>query len=153
MDEAGDPGLAARRRWMAVLAAAEPGEIEEHWRHLPGKPAEVVWLRPPETGMVMVRGRAGGSGMRFNLGEMTVTRCTVRLAEGPTGTAYVAGTNARHAELAALFDGLLQLPDRRPDIERAVIAPLTASGAARQDQRSRKAAATKVDFFTLVRGS
>ena len=30
----------------------------------------------------MVRGRVGGTGAPFNLGEMSVTRCSVRLADG-----------------------------------------------------------------------
>ena len=67
-------------------------------------------LRGPEAGLVMVRGRAGGGGAPFNLGEMTATRCTVRTEAGFVGHAYVAGRNERQAELAALADALLQDP-------------------------------------------
>ena len=107
-------------------------------------------LRAPETGLVMLRGRMGATGAAFNLGEATVTRCAVRLACGTEGHAYVMGRNAAHARLAAICDALLQsdpaeLPER-------VIAPLEAKLRARQVEASTKAAATKVDFFTMVRG-
>lgn len=144
-------GTVARRRWMGVLALAGRAELEAHWEQVAPKP-DYAWLRQPETGLVMVRGRAGGTGARFNLGEMTVTRCTLRLAEGAVGTAYVAGRDRRHAELAALFDALLQLPGRREALDRTVIAPLAEAQAARQAERGRKANATRVEFFTLVRG-
>src|SRR5580704_11781109 len=105
-----DP-IAARQHWMAVLARAPADAIEAGLTqdgHLP------AWtrVRGPETGLVMVRGRAGGSGSPFNLGEMTVTRCTVRIGSGATGHAYVAGRDERQAELAAVADALLQDPDR-----------------------------------------
>jgi len=102
--------------------------------------------------MVMVRARAGGTGQRFNMGEMTVTRCTVRLDDGTVGHAYVAGRDLRHAELAAVLDALLQNDARREAIEDAVIGPLAAAQQAERASAARKAAATKVDFFTMVRG-
>ncbi len=95
---------------MGVLARAARDELEAAWETLEPRPA-YDRLRPPETGMVMTRGRAGGTGRRFNLGEMTVTRCALRLDSGEMGIAYVAGRDRRHAELAALFDALMQ--DRR----------------------------------------
>ena len=61
----------------------------------------------------MARGRPGGDGAPFNLGEMTVTRCTVRLEDGTVGHAYVAGRDMRQAELAAVLDAVLQGPARR----------------------------------------
>lgn len=157
--EAGEPaGDAApeRRRWMSVLAKAELGELEGAWERLADKPA-YAWLRRPEAGMVMVRARAGGSGAQFNLGQMTVTRCALRLASGEAvpgcvGLGYVQGRSKRHAELAAAFDALLQDEGRRAALEQAVIAPLEAAQAGRREARSRKAASTKVNFFTLVRG-
>lgn len=143
---------APRRYWMSVLAKAEIAELESAWDGLQEKPA-YDWLRQPEVGMVMVRARAGGTGGRFNLGQMTVTRCALRLQEnGPVGLGYVQGRSKRHAELAAVFDALLQDEGRRAALEGSVIAPLAAAHAARRDQRSRKANATKVNFFTLVRG-
>ncbi|GAB4367872.1 MAG: phosphonate C-P lyase system protein PhnG [Kiloniellaceae bacterium] len=158
----GEPAApeAARRRWMSVLAKAELSDLEHAWEGLAEKPA-YDWLRRPEVGMVMVRARAGGTGGRFNLGQMTVTRCALRLLEngrgggvetGVVGLGYVQGRSKRHAELAAVFDALLQDAGRRPALEGGVIVPLEAAHAARRDARSRKANATKVNFFTLVRG-
>jgi alpha-D-ribose 1-methylphosphonate 5-triphosphate synthase subunit PhnG len=97
----------------------------------------------------MVRGRAGGGGDAFNLGEMTVTRCTVRTATGFIGHAYVAGREDRRAELAALADALLQDPDRMAEIERLVIMPLERQQTRRRAERAGKAAATRVQFFAM----
>lgn len=142
----------ARRRWMSVLAKADFADLDTLWNNLPAKPAWTV-VRAPEIGMVMVRGRAGGSGQRFNLGEVTVTRCAVQLDHGAIGSGYVMGRNRRHAELAAAIDAMLQTPSRRDSLERAIIAPLALRLEERRRMRSRKAAATKVEFFTMVRGS
>lgn len=140
-----------RQAWMSVLAKAEPRSLEPLWSDLDEKPA---WscIRPPETGMVMVRARAGGTGQRFNMGEMTVTRCVVRLDSGSIGHAYIAGRNSRHAELAAVIDALMQQPERRDALRQAILDPLTAEQEASRKQTARRAAATKVDFFTMVRG-
>ena len=97
----------------------------------------------------MVRGRAGGGGSAFNLGEMTVTRCTVRIETGFIGHAYVAGREERRAELAALVDALMQDQDRAADIEARVIAPLERHQAQLKTARASKAAATKVQFFAM----
>jgi len=145
-----------RRRWMSVLAKAELSELESAWDGLKDKPA-YDWLRQPEVGMVMVRARAGGTGGRFNLGQMTVTRCALRISNGDlnsgvVGLGYVQGRSKRHAELAAVFDALLQDDARGGALEGSVIAPLEAAHAERRDARSRKANSTKVNFFTLVRG-
>ncbi|MDP6389677.1 MAG: phosphonate C-P lyase system protein PhnG [Alphaproteobacteria bacterium] len=142
---------AARRRWMGVLAKARLAELEAAWAGLDDRPT-YTWLRRPEVGLVMVRGRAGGTGTRFNLGEMTVTRCALRVEGGSVGFGYVQGRDGVHVELAAAFDALMQTPERHDKIEREIIAPLEASQAARRQDRSRKANATKVEFFTMVRG-
>ena len=147
-DDTADP-VEARRRWMAVLARASGEEIATHLKAAPALPA---WtrLRGPETGLVMVRGRAGGDGAPFNLGEMTVTRCAVRLADGTVGHAYVAGRDARQAELAAALDAALQAPSRRAALIGAVVAPLAAAQAEAASHEARKAAATRVQFFTMA---
>ena len=142
---------AARRRWMSILAQATGAEIERAWQALPERPEYRV-VRRPEVGLVMVRGRAGGSGAPFNLGEMTVTRCTVDLPSGMAGHGYVAGRNVRHAELAAVFDALLQDPVYAAQLEERVIAPLEASQQERRRQVAERSAPTRVEFFTLVRG-
>ena len=134
---------------MSVLARAGAGDIAALLADAPALPAHVR-LRGPEAGLVMLRGRAGGGGAAFNLGEMTVTRCTVRLADGAVGHAYVAGRDARQAELAALLDAALQDPARHDALEKTVIAPLAARQQAASEATARRAAATKVEFFTMA---
>jgi alpha-D-ribose 1-methylphosphonate 5-triphosphate synthase subunit PhnG len=136
---------------MSVLALASTDELETAWGRVPDPPPHRR-LRGPEVGLAMVRARAGGSGMRFNLGEMTVTRCSVSLADGVVGHAYVGGRRRRHAELAALLDALLQQPGRRATLERDVIAPLGRAQAARRRAVTARTAPTRVQFFTMVRG-
>ena len=139
-----------RRRWLAVLARAAINQLEACWSET-GQSA-LTLLRQPETGLVMARGRAGGTGQRFNLGEITVTRCAVQSADGHVGHGYVAGRDRRKAELVASFDALLQAPDRRPVLLERVVEPLAAAQAEARAATARKAAATRVEFFTLVRG-
>jgi len=86
-------------------------------------------LRGPETGLVTVRGRIGGGGAPFNTGEATVTRATVRLPSGQVGHAYALGRD-----------------------KEKVVAPLRRRQAEVDATQRAEAAATKVDFFTLVRG-
>ena len=151
-----DGGLAeeiqARRRWIGVLAKARPAELDEAWSGLTPRPG-YVFLRKPESGLVMMRGRMGGDGQPFNLGEITVTRCSVRLDSGQVGHATVAGRSMRHAELAAVFDALMQDGDHGAEIEATVIVPLALRQHERREETSRKTAATRVEFFTLARGS
>ncbi len=139
----------ARQHWMAVLARAEAAEIAALLDTCPPAPPWQL-LRGPESGLVMVRGRAGGGGAAFNLGEMTVTRCTVRTDEGQVGHAYVAGRDREKAKLAALVDALLLQPDRTSILRQHVIAPLEQKQRARLETTARKAAATRVQFFTLA---
>jgi len=141
---------AERRRWISVLAKAWPSELEAAWESLPERPA-LDPIRRPETGLVLVRGRGGATGDAFNLGEMTVTRAAVRLPGGEAGVGYVAGRDKRHAELAAAFDAMMQSEALRPLIGEAVIGKLAAAQETRRLTAGRKAAATKVDFFTMTR--
>lgn len=141
----------ARARWMSALAQAEPSAVAAAWARLAARPAYRV-LRGPETGLVMVRGRAGGTGAPFNLGEMTVTRCSVELGDGVVGHAYVAGRDARHAETAAVLDALLQDEAAGPALEATVIGPLLAAREARHQAVRARAGGTRVEFFTMVRG-
>lgn len=144
------PETAARQRWMGLLAKADRATLEAAWASLEAPPPHET-LRAPEIGSALVRGRAGGTGAAFNLGEMTMTRCAVAVA-GRTGFGFVAGRDRRHAELAALFDALLQDDARRATLERTLLRPLAEARAAARDARSRKAASSRVEFFTLVRG-
>jgi len=143
--------VAGRRTAMAVLAQAPAGEIAAGLAALGPTPAHDD-VRPAETGLVMVRGRAGGTGAPFNLGEMTVTRCTVELDDGTIGHAYIRGRDARHAERAAVFDAMLQVGAHHDTVERQVIARLADAQLERRRRVRAKAAATRVEFLTLVRG-
>jgi alpha-D-ribose 1-methylphosphonate 5-triphosphate synthase subunit PhnG len=152
------PSSAMRRAWMAVLAHTPRAELEAALNHaLDGaSPPEFDWLRPPETGLAMVRGRVGGSGDAFNLGEATVTRATLRLRspgeQAPVGVACHLGRDRRRAELAALADALLQLPERHARLHGQLIEPLAAQLAGKRAARRDEAASTRVEFFTMVRG-
>ena len=141
----------ARKEWMGVLARTGTESLEAAYARLDPEP-RFEHLRPPEVGMAMVRARAEARGERFNLGEMTMCRCSVRLADGSVGHGFVAGRDRRHAELAALFDALLQDPESGPALRRAVIDPLSASLLEGRRERAAKTAATRVNFFTMVRG-
>ncbi|MCA8884795.1 MAG: phosphonate C-P lyase system protein PhnG [Rhodobacteraceae bacterium] len=141
---------AARRDRMSLLAKAPAERLAALWRDL-GLAPDFTWLRTPEIGGVMVRGRTGGTGAPFNLGEMTVTRASVQLTGGAVGHAYVQGRDKDKARVAALIDALMQGGDAAR-IDAGVLAPLRAEQAAARHRRAAKAAATKVDFFTLVRG-
>ncbi|SIO05268.1 alpha-D-ribose 1-methylphosphonate 5-triphosphate synthase subunit PhnG [Rhodovulum sp. ES.010] len=140
-----------RPGWMGLLAKAPAETLGELWKSLGPEPG-FVWLRPPETGGVMVRGRMGGTGAPFNLGEMTVTRCALRLEGGEAvGHAYVQGRDKDKARRAALADALMQT-DRADDVRTRLLEPLAAGLAEARRARAGRAAATKVEFFTMLRG-
>lgn len=140
---------AARQSWMSVLARATQAELAAHLAACPALPPHIR-LRGPESGLVMLRGRAGGAGSQFNLGEMTVTRCTVRNADGFVGHAYIQGRDHQTATLAAAIDAGLQDPSRHDALHSAVIEKLAAAQAEKRAAQGRRAAATKVDFFTMA---
>lgn len=141
---------ARRQRWLSVLAKAPAHRLIALWDGLGPVPAYTL-LRRPETGLVMVKGRISGSGAPFCAGEMTATRAAVRLATGEVGIGYVGGRSARHAELAAAVDALGQRADWQERLEAEIVAPLEAEAAARHRAIAARAAATKVDFFTVAR--
>lgn len=136
-----------RQHWMSILARADTNAIEAASRGL--LPAYTI-LRGPEPGGIMLRGRAGGGGQPFNLGEATVVRCTVRSEAGHIGHAYCLGRDLRHAELAAVIDAGLQDNASRAALYEKVIAPLAELQAADQARAARQAAATQVQFFTMA---
>ena len=145
------PHVARRTRWLSTLSKARFADLKTLWENLPKKP-EWRRLKPPETGMVMVRGRIGGDGAPFNLGEMTVTRCVVQIVDGAVGVGYVAGRNAEHAELVAVIDGLGQNALAERSVADGIVEPLALLQRRLDDAASRKAAASRVEFFTLARG-
>lgn len=143
-------GNEARKAWMSLLAKAPAGRAAELFAEARQAPS-FNWLRQPEIGSVMVRGRAGGTGAPFNLGEMTITRCALKIATGEVGHAYIQGRRKADAEAAALIDALMQT-DQADSVQAQVLTPLEAEMTEAKTKRARKAAATKVDFFTMVRG-
>lgn len=140
-----------RQRWMGLLARANRDDVTSVLNELPAIPPYVV-IKQPEQGLVMVRGRAGGSGHPFNLGEITVTRCSVRLEDGKIGHAYIQGRQSEYSEKAAVIDALMQSEDFHNVLEEKLISKLEQLETERRRKKSKKAAATKVDFFTMVRG-
>jgi alpha-D-ribose 1-methylphosphonate 5-triphosphate synthase subunit PhnG len=142
-----DADPSARKDWIATLAKAPPADLQ---RLLPELPAHDL-LRPAEVGAVMVRGRSGGTGAPFNLGEMSVTRCSVRLGDGTVGHAWVQGRDKDHARRAAVIDALMQTA-ASAEVGQRVIAPLAIAAQERRALRAAKAAETRVEFFTMVRG-
>jgi alpha-D-ribose 1-methylphosphonate 5-triphosphate synthase subunit PhnG len=143
---------AERATWMRVLALADTDALRSAYDAVADGLPEHEWLREPQTGMAMVRARAGGTGDAFNLGEMTITRCAVTLPDGIVGIAYVQGRSGDHARRAAMLDGLLQMPQWHARVQTHVIAPLDQARRDAAMHTSRTAAQTKVEFFTLARG-
>ncbi|WP_457106578.1 phosphonate C-P lyase system protein PhnG [Methylobacterium sp. P5_C11] len=141
--------VAARQAVMALCAEASRADLEAALSTL-RSPASVD-LRPPQTGLVMATGRIGGDGRPFNLGEVSVTRAAIRLADGPPGFAYHLGRDRTKARLAAILDALWQDPARRAGVETALEAAARRIEASRA-QAARRTAATRVDFLTLARG-
>ena len=192
----------SRSQWIAILAKASLSQLETCVNTLGTLPT-YAFLRSPEIGLTMVRGRAEGTGQPFNLGEMTITRCVVQLvpatatstgtstdvstgastgtaaeaAASPgstpaaaataapetestqltepdalTGFGYVAGRSPRQAELAAVCDALLQQADWCDRVVQQVIEPLQATAQAAQQATAAEVEATRVNFFTLLRG-
>ena len=149
--EKGEDGMKARRKAvMAVLAHSSASEIAGHLEaiELPAYQS----LREPENGLVMLRGRIGGDGAAFNLGEATVSRAAVRLASGEVGFGYTLGRDREKARMIALCDALVQSDAFADRIETEVIAPLRIAVFARRTRKAAQTAATKVDFYTMVRG-
>ena len=143
-----------RKVWMSLLAKSPVTDLKRLWEGFEGAQPGAqshVWLRAPEIGGVMVRGRTGATGAPFNLGEMTVTRCSLKLPGGEVGHGYVQGRDKDHATRAALVDAHMQ-SGQSAALRRHVLDPLTDLMSASKNERARKAAATKVDFFTLARG-
>jgi alpha-D-ribose 1-methylphosphonate 5-triphosphate synthase subunit PhnG len=151
-------GPVARREWMAVLARTPCQELQAALdAALEGSALpEFDWLRAPDVGLAMVRGRIGGTGDAFNLGEITVTRATLRLrmhdGSTPVGVAVHSGRDKERAKLAALVDALMQVPSYEAHLRERLIGPLAQRIAERRAGKKAQAADTKVEFFTMVRG-
>ena len=146
----GDNDAAVRRDAMAIYAEAAVEELKSgleiigEWVHTD--------VRKAETGLVMIQGRIGGDGAPFNLGEATVTRAAVRVASGEIGFSYLLGRDLEKARLAALCDALWQTQIARQAVETHVLAPIRARLFREREETAARTAATRVEFFTLVRG-
>ncbi|NOD77251.1 MULTISPECIES: phosphonate C-P lyase system protein PhnG [unclassified Ruegeria] len=140
----------ARKEWMGLLARAPDDALMRLWDGIQDRPS-FEWLRSPEVGGVMVRGRTGATGAPFNLGEMTITRCSVVLQDGTVGHGYVQGRSKPKAKAAALIDAMMQTTSA-DELKAKLINPLRTQMQKTKTARAAKAAATKVEFFTLVRG-
>jgi alpha-D-ribose 1-methylphosphonate 5-triphosphate synthase subunit PhnG len=143
-------GQARRKAAMAVLAHSDSAEIAARLEAIAVPEHEN--LREPESGLVMVRGRIGGDGAPFNLGEATVSRAAVRLATGEMGFGYTLGRDRQKAQMIALCDALVQSAEYAGQVETQVLAPLRATVAAERSRKATETAATRVDFYTMVRG-
>ena len=151
MTAGGENGRQAQRQAaMTVLAHSDAAEIAGYLGAIAVPPGEN--LREPENGLVMVRGRIGGDGAPYNLGEATVSRAAVRLETGEVGFGYTLGRDRQKARMMALCDALVQSAEFADTVEAKVIAPLRAAVISRQQRKAAETAATRVDFYTLVRG-
>jgi alpha-D-ribose 1-methylphosphonate 5-triphosphate synthase subunit PhnG len=139
-----------RKSWMSLLAISNKNDLLNLWEQ---KKINIryEWLRTPEIGSIMAQGRMGVTGDKFNIGEVTITRCSLKLNCGTVGHSYVQGRSKKKAEISALCDALMQT-EMSNEINKSIIIPLEKIKKNNKDKILSKAEATKVDFFTLVRG-
>ncbi len=145
-----------RQEWLAVLSTATRDDLERFWRELDAGHAFRT-LRNSESGLTMIRGRADGSGRPFNLGEASISRCVVATEDSGDnseimGVGYVLGRDRRHAELTARFDALFQDSAQGASARDSILPVLKDKRRQAADAASRKTDATRVEFFTMVRG-
>ena len=140
----------SRAAVMALLARSYPEEVSgplaEFWPGLEGRA-----VRAPETGLVMLRGRMGGDGAPFNCGEATVSRAVVELPTGERGYGQLLGRDRAHAARIALVEALAQRPGDAAEVETRILRPIADRLTAEAQRKRAETAATRVDFFTLVR--
>lgn len=140
-----------RKEWIGLLGSADPKDLEAAKKEY-AQGVKITHVVTPETGMIMVQAKADGSNGRFNLGEVTVSRCVLEVKKTYMGTAWVMGSDLRHAELAALFDALLQDPATHDPLANTLIKKLKIKQTAKNERMAQDAADTRVEFFTLKRG-
>lgn len=142
---------AGRQRRLSVLAKAPGSALLSCWKQT-GLDPEVHLLRGPESGLVALRGRIGGNGQPFHVGEVSATRVTVRIGSGEVGHAMISGRDSRKAQLVAVIDALAQDPAHAGMIERDIVGPLEKLASETDAKLREETAATRVNFFTMVRG-
>ncbi|PRD44904.1 phosphonate C-P lyase system protein PhnG [Phyllobacterium phragmitis] len=143
--------IAARRSRMSVLARCKTSRLQGLWAKLGLDPAYKL-LRGPEYGLVMLRGRTGGTGEAFNIGEATITRVSVKLDDGSVGHAMALGRDHAKVRLSAIVDALCHDIETAALIDAEIIAPIRSELDGEDEKRRQQTAATRVDFFTMVRG-
>ena len=139
-----------RREWIRLLANAGLSDLEDARRQLEN-PVAYKYIVRPETGLLMVQAKADGSHNRFHLGEVSVTKCVLEIEDRYLGYGMVTGSNRDHAELAAMFDGLLQHPDYHDDLKRQLLDKLEKQQRRAARDMEQEAERTRVEFFTLKR--
>lgn len=142
---------AQRQAWLSVLAHAPRDALAEHAERCSLGQA-FDWLREPETGLALVRARIANRGDRFNLGEVTLTRCIARVSldgHATAGVGHVLGRDAQRARWVAQLDALLQQPTLQEHLLAEVLAPLRALRQAKLAQEQARHAASRVSFYTL----
>ena len=140
-----------RRERLAVLARTEALEINRLWEKL-GIDVNFRRLKGPVSGLIALHGRIGGGGDPFQFGEATLSRAVIELETGEIGYGQALGRDLAKVERCAVIDALAQNPEHAHQIETELIAPLRDQLIEADDSAREKVAATKVDFFTLVRG-
>jgi alpha-D-ribose 1-methylphosphonate 5-triphosphate synthase subunit PhnG len=150
-EEPVNKGFTERQRLLSVLAKAPGKELLSCWKRT-GLDPSVELLRGPESGLVALQGRAGGAGQPFHVGEVSATRVTVRIGSGQVGHAMISGRDTRKAQLVAVIDALAQDPAQAEMIERVIVAPLERMASEADAKLREETAATRVNFFTMVRG-
>ncbi|KFC05323.1 PhnG family protein [Trabulsiella guamensis ATCC 49490] len=142
---------ATRQRWLSALSHSDPAALSARMQALELSP-DYELIRAPETGLVQIQARMGGTGDRFFAGDATLTRAVIRLADGTLGYSWVLGRDKPHAERCAVIDALLQLQPHFQTLMETLISPLEAARTAQINARRAEVDASRVDFFTLVRG-
>lgn len=139
-----------RQRRLALLARAELTHLRACWHQFDDQPA-ITRLRGPEAGLAMIRGRIDARGGRFNLGEVSVARASIRLDDGTVGHGYVLGRALEHAEWIAVYDAMAQHERFADTIETQLLEPTERAVEAAQAKVRRRAGTTRCHFDTLVR--
>lgn len=140
-----------RQKNLSILAKASLVTMRKYWESI-GANATFVFLKKPEVGMAMVRAQAGGGSEDFNMGEMTMTRCVVRLDSEEIGYGFVAGRSKKKSELIAIIDASWQTESLKKIIEEKIIDPLYRLQIYREQKVAEDTKTSKVNFFTMVRG-
>ncbi|GHK97336.1 phosphonate C-P lyase system protein PhnG [Escherichia coli] len=141
---------ATRQHWMSILAHSQPAELAARLKAL-NITADYEVIRAAETGGAD-SGADGWHRRTLFAGDATLTRATVRLTDGTLGYSWVLGRDKQHAERCALIDALMQQTRHFQNLSETLIAPLDADRMARIAARQAEVNASRVDFFTMVRG-